>query len=217
MKSKTAAEKTQPVCTMKRKAAAVTTQPAKVKVPIIVVFAGKGITVHVLPDQTIDTVRNKVSRQIGVDCTCLQTWDASPLPGRRTVGECDITVDDVLIMHHGMQISIRFMGLSTFTLAVEPHEHIEEIKARIQNMEGISASMQHWSFEGTSLQEGPLSGYNIQHRSEVDVWRILQVVVETPSTTEFSFVVEKIDDVCKFTQQISDSAGFMCTELWFGT
>ena len=41
--------------------------------------------------------------------------------------------------------------------------------------------------------------------------------METPDATEFSLVVEEIDDICKLMQQISDSAGFMCTELWFGT
>jgi hypothetical protein len=214
MKSKTAAEKTQPVCTMKRKAAAVKTQPANTKFPMIVAFAGKGITVHVSPDQTIDTVRKRVSRQIGVDCTRLQTWNGLPLPGRRTVGECDITVDDVLIMHHGMQISIKFMGDSTFTLDVEPHEHIEAIKAKIQDMKDIHPSRQHLRFNLTSLHEGPLSGYNIQHGSLLHASRIVQVFVETPEGPELSLEVNEIDTISKLMQQISDSYGIICTELW---
>jgi hypothetical protein len=176
MKSKTAAEKTQPVCTMKhnKNEAYVQTQPANMKFPIIVVFAGKGIIVHVLPDQTIDTVRKRVSRQIGVDCTRLQTWKGWPFPGRRTVGECDITVDDVLTMHHGMQISIRFMGVGTSTLDVEPRDHIKEIKANNENMQGIFTCRQHLSFNITAIHEGPLSGYNIQHGSVLHLSRGLQ-------------------------------------------
>ena len=161
-------------------------------------------------------MRNKVSRQIGVDCTRLQKGATPPLPGRRAVGECDITVDDVLIMHHGMQISIRFMGVSTFTLDVEPHEHIEEIKAKIQNMEGILPSRKHLSFNLTSLHEGPLSGYNIQHGSFLHLSKIAPVFVETPDATELSLVVEEIDTMSKMMQQILDSSGIMCTGLWFG-
>jgi hypothetical protein len=200
--------------TMKRKAAAMKTQPANTKFPMIVVFAGKGITVHVLPVQTIDTVRKRVSRRIGVDCTRLQTWKGLPLPGHRTVGECDITVDDVLIMHHGMQISIKFMGDSTFTLDVEPHEHIEAIKAKIQDMKDIHPSRQRLRFNRTSLHEGPLSRYNIQHGSLLHVSRIVQVFVETPAGPELSLEVNEIDPVSKLMQQISDSYGKICSELW---
>jgi hypothetical protein len=224
MKSKTAAEKTQPVCTMKRKAAFVQTQPANMKFPIIAVFAGKGITVHVLPDQTIDTVRKRASRLIGVDCTRLQTWKGLPLPGLRTVGECDITVDDVLTMHQPMQISIRFMGVGTFTLDVEPHEHIKEIKAKIENMQGIFTSRQHLSFNITALHEGPLSRYEIQHGSVLHLSRILQVFVETKEGPQLSLDVKEIDPISKLMQQISDSYGAlsphvqmygsMPTELW---
>jgi hypothetical protein len=216
MESKTADVKTQPVCTMKRKAAFVQTQPANMKFPIIVLFAaGKGITVHVLPDQTIDTVMKRVSRQIGVDCTRLQTWKDLPLPGRRTVGECDITVDDVLTMHHGMQISIRFLGVSTFTLDVEPHEHIKDIKEQIENMQGILTSRQHLSYNNmTALHEGPLSGYNIQNGSLLHLSRILRVFVETPAGPELSLDVKEIDPVSQLMQQISDSYGSICKELW---
>jgi hypothetical protein len=214
MGSKTTAEKTQPVGTMKRKAAVVKTHSANTKFPMIVVFAGKGITVHVLKDHTIDTVMKQVSRQIGVDCARLQTWKGLPLPGRRTVGECNITVDDVLIMHHGMQISIKVMGVSPFTLDVEPHEHIEAIKAKIQDMKYIHPSRQHLRFNLTSLHEGPLSGYNIQHGSLLHLSRILQVFVETPEGPELSLDVNEIDPISKLMQQISGSYGITCTELW---
>ena len=202
---------------MKRPASALKTQPATATFPIVVVFAGKGITVHVLACETIDTVRKKVSRQIGRECTCLQTWGALPLPGHRTLGECAITVDDVLILHHGMQISIRLVGVRTFTLDVEPHEHIEEIKAKIQNMEGILPSRQHLSFNLKSLHEGPLSGYNIQHGSLLHLSRILQVFVETPEGPELSLDVNEIGPISKLMQQISDSPGITCTDLWLGT
>ena len=61
----------------------------------------------------------------------------------------------------------------TFTLDVEPQEHIEEIKAKIQNTEGISASMQHLSFNSTSTHGGPLSGYNSQHGSFLHLSKIV--------------------------------------------
>jgi hypothetical protein len=200
---------------MKRKAAFVQTQPENMKFPIIVLFAaGKGITVHVLPDQTIDTVMKRVSRQIGFHCTRLQTWKDLPLPDSRTVGECDITVDDVLTMHHGMQIFIRLLRVSTFTLDVEPHEHIKDIKEQIENKSGIPTSRQHLSFNITALREGPLSGYNIQHGSLLDLSRILRVFVETPEGPELSLDVKEIDPVSQLMQQISDSYGIICTELW---
>jgi hypothetical protein len=215
MGSKTTAEKTQPVGTMKRKAAVVKTHSANTKFPMIVVFAGKGITVHVLKDHTIDTVMKQVSRQIGVDCARLHTWKGLPLPGHRTVGECNITVDDVLIMHHRMQISIKVMGVRPFILDVEPLEHIEAIKAKIQDMRDIHPSRQHLRFNLTSLHEGlTLSRYNIQHGSLLHLSRILQVFVETAEGQELSLDVNEIDPISKLMQQISDSSGTKCKELW---
>jgi hypothetical protein len=51
-------------------------------------------------------VRNQVSKHFGMECTFLMKWKGLPLPGNLTLGECLITVDDVLVMHHIMQIRI---------------------------------------------------------------------------------------------------------------
>ena len=79
---------------------------------------------------------------------------------------------------------------------------------------GILPSRQHVSFNGTSLHEGPLSGYNIHHGSLLHLSRILQVFVETPEGPELSLDVNEIDPISELTQQVSDSCGIICTELW---
>jgi hypothetical protein len=220
MKHKAAAEKTQPACTRKRPASALKEQPATAEFQINVVFASKGFMFPVLAYHEIDTVRNQVSKQFGMECTFLTKWIGLPLPGNLTLGECVITENDVLIMHHIMQIFIELVGVRSFTMDVEPHEHIETIKERIQKKEGISASMQELSFNGTSLHEGPVSGYNIQHGSLLHVSRIFRVWVQTVQTldpTNFSVVIQERAPISQVMQQISDCAGWTCKELWYGT
>jgi hypothetical protein len=180
MKRKKAAEKPQPACTRKRPASALKEQPATAEFQIYVVFAGKCFSVPpVMAYHRIDTVRNQASKQFGMECTVLTKWDLLvPLPGNLTLGECVIAENDVLIMRHIMQIRIERVGVRTFTMDVELHEDIDIIKERIQKKEGISVSMQDLSFNGTSLHEGLVSCYNIQHGSLLHVSRIFKVWVQ---------------------------------------
>jgi ubiquitin C len=148
---------------------------------------GKTFNVPCEPEDTIDSIKNKIEKKEGhPKKNQILTFGPTFLDDPKKLKDYGIKHKDVVNLDR-MKIYVKDWNGKTFPLYVDPEENIEDVKKMIEKNEGHPVADQILKFQNKKL-DNPynLDDYGIKHNDTIDLSKAAPVAPPTPPQNTYT-------------------------------
>lgn len=154
---------------------------------IIKDWTGKKFPVPCEPEDTIDSIKEKIEKQEGHPKPIqFLNFGGNFLDDPKMLTDYGIKHKDVVHLDR-MKIYVKDWKGKTFTLEVDPKENIEDVKKMIEKREGLPIRDQILKFDGAQLDDpNNLDDYGIRYKDTIDLSKAVPVAPPTPPQNTYT-------------------------------